>query len=155
MFREKVEQLLNQALKEHPSLFLIDLNIDSTNGVKVIIDGDQGVTLNDCIAISRAVEHNIDREEFDFSIDVMSAGVSEPLQLPRQFHKNKNRNLEVVTHSGETVKGTLIEITDNDIQLTWKTREPKPVGKGKITVTKEANIPFAEIKQAKVMINFN
>src|SRR5690554_443530 len=123
MFREKVEQLLNQALKEHPSLFLIDLNIDSTNGVKVIIDDDQGVTLNDCIAISRAVEHNIDREEFDFSIDVMSAGVSEPLQLPRQFHKNKNRNLEVVTHSGETVKGTLIEITDNDIQLTWKTRE--------------------------------
>lgn len=155
MFEEKVKQLLNEALDEHPELFLIDITIDSSNKIKVILDGDNGVTLSDCIAVSRAIEHNLDREETDFALEVMSAGVSEPLQLPRQFHKNIDRNLEVVTLAGKTIKGTLIATTEDDIKLTWKAREPKPVGKGKVTVTKEATIAFTEIKQAKVMINFN
>ena len=85
--KEKVKNLLDQALDDNKSLFLIDFKIIEGNQIKVIIDGDQGVTVNDCIAVSRAIEHNIDREEIDFSLDVASAGVSEPLSIPRQYKK--------------------------------------------------------------------
>lgn len=85
--REKVAKLLEDALEENKSLFLIDLNISEDNQIRVILDGDKGVTVEDCMAISRAIEHNIDREEYDFSLEVMSSGVSEPLTLPRQYRK--------------------------------------------------------------------
>ena len=74
-----VAELLKKALEENESLFLIDFSVSENNQIRVIIDGDNGVTVNDCITISRAIEHNIDRDEIDFSLDVSSAGVSLPL----------------------------------------------------------------------------
>ncbi len=152
--REKVAHLLEKALEENKSLFLIDLTITEDNQIRVIIDGDQGVTVDDCIAISRAIEHNLDREEVDFSLEVMSAGVSEPLSLPRQFKKNIGRNLKVKTTNNEKIEGELIAANEENCTLTWTTREPKPVGKGKISVQKEATLPYKEIMEAKVMITF-
>ncbi len=72
MLREKVTQLLQEAMDENPSLFLISLDIEGNNEIKVAIDGDNGVTVQDCIAVSRKVEHNLDRDEEDFSLEVMS-----------------------------------------------------------------------------------
>ena len=152
--REKVAQLLESALEENKSLFLIDLNISEDNQIRVILDGDTGVTVEDCIAISRAIEHNLDREEYDFSLEVMSAGVSEPLTLPRQYKKNIGRNLKIRTKSDEKIEGELIAANDENCTLTWSAREPKPVGKGKVTVQKEATLPYKDIVEAKVMITF-
>ena len=153
--RERVVQLLDQALEKNSSLFLIDLNISEGNHIKVILDGDQGVALKDCIAVSREIEHNLDREEEDFSLEVASAGVSEPLRIPRQFKKNVGRKLKVKAQDGATVEGELVEAGDEQITLQWKTREPKPVGKGKVTVQKEAVLTYKDIVEAKVMIKFN
>jgi ribosome maturation factor RimP len=153
--REEVTQLLDKALEEHPHLFLIELDIAADNKIAVILDGDTGVKVEDCIAISRAIEHNLDREEVDFSLDVMSAGVSRPLSLPRQYKKNKGRNLHVKTATGETLEGKITETTNSEVTLEWKAREPKPVGKGKVTVQKKAVLPYKEIVEAKVMITFN
>ena len=61
-----VAELLEKALEENESLFLIDFSVSENNQIRVIIDGDKGVTVNDCIDISRAIEHNIDRDETDF-----------------------------------------------------------------------------------------
>ncbi len=151
--KDKTQKLLEEALQQHPSLFLIDYKISSDNSIEVIIDGDNGVKVEDCIAISRAIEHNLDREEEDFSLQVMSAGVSEGLKHIRQYKKNTGRKLKVKTDK-ETIEGELISATDADITLTWKTREPKPVGKGKVTVTKEAVVAYEDIVEAKVMITF-
>ncbi|GAA4273934.1 ribosome assembly cofactor RimP [Aquimarina gracilis] len=151
--KDKAQKLLEEALVEHPSLFLIDFKISPDNNIEVIIDGDNGVKVEDCIAISRGIEHNLDREEEDFSLQVMSAGVSEGLKHIRQYKKNTGRKLKVKT-AEETVEGQLISTTDKDITLTWKIREPKPVGKGKVTVTKEAVIAYENIVEAKVMITF-
>ncbi len=152
--REKVAQLLESALDENKSLFLIDLNISEDNQIRVILDGDKGVTVEDCIAVSRAIEHNLDREEYDFSLEVMSAGTSEPLTLPRQFKKNIGRNLKVKTKKEEKIEGELISVNDESFTLTWSAREPKPVGKGKVTVQKEVTLPYKDIVEAKVMITF-
>jgi len=153
MFKTKVTELLDEALAERPDLFLIDLSITSANHIKVIIDGDNGVLVEDCMFVSRAIEHNLDREEEDFSLEVMSAGAASPLVHKRQYKKHVGRTLKVKTDS-ETIEGVLTEADDEAIKLEWKVREPKPVGKGKITVKKEAKIPYGNIVEAKVMIKF-
>jgi ribosome maturation factor RimP len=153
MLQERVENLLEEAFQENNSLFLISLDISDQNHILVIIDGDNGVAVSDCIAVSRKIEHNLDREEEDFSLEVASAGVSEPLKLPRQFKKNIGRTLEVQTNS-DKFEGILGEVDDEGISLSWKAREPKPIGKGKVTVEKEAKIAFQDILKAKVVITF-
>jgi ribosome maturation factor RimP len=155
MLKEKVLQLLEDALDNNPKLFLIDFQIDANNNIKIIIDGDDGVAVNDCITVSRAIEHNIDREEFDFALEVASSGAASPLILPRQYKKHLGRILEVKTNQGDSLEGTLVDVSENEIELEWKAREPKPVGKGKVTVDKTATISFDDIKECKVKIIFN
>ena len=100
-----------------------------------------------------AIEHNLDREEHDFSIEVTSAGASEPIVMPRQYPKNIGRKLIVKT-STENFEGDLTEANEESITLEWKAREPKPVGKGKITVQKRKEIAISEIEEAKVKLKF-
>jgi ribosome maturation factor RimP len=152
-FKEKVGELLHKALEERPSLFLIDLAINDSNKIQVTLDGDNGITLQDCIDVSRAIEHNLDREEHDFSLEVASAGATTPLKEKRQYKKNIGRTLKVKTAEGET-EAPLAEVNDEFIVLEWKTREPKQVGKGKETVLKRAEIRYEEIKEAVVVIKF-
>ena len=154
MFREKVQALVNEALEENKSLFLIDLTIQDNNAITVIIDGDNGVTVSDCIDVSRKVEHNLDRDEEDFSLEVMSSGATEPLINKRQYKKNIGRDLEVKLKDGSKIEGLLEEVYDDSIKLTWKSREDKPVGKGKVTVIKESILNYEDIAQAKVKIKF-
>ncbi|WP_452223918.1 ribosome assembly cofactor RimP [Lacinutrix chionoecetis] len=153
MFNTTVKNLLNEALEERSDLFLIDFSISGDQSIKIIIDGDNGVTVEDCMFISRAIEHNIDREEHDFSLEVASAGAAAPLTLPRQFKKNVGRTLEVKTKT-ETIEAELMNASEENIELSWKAREPKPIGKGKVTVQKNAKIAYNDIVEAKVMIKF-
>jgi ribosome maturation factor RimP len=153
MFKDKVTELLNKALEKNESLFLIDFTIDTGNKIRVILDGDEGVNLSDCMAVSRAIEHNLDREEEDFSLEVTSAGATSPLELPRQYKKNIGRKLEVKT-SENIFEGNLTAATEESITLEWKAREPKPIGKGKHTVQRKEEIVFSDIKEAKVVLKF-
>ena len=152
-FKEKVNQLLAEGLEEKPSIFLIDMTITESFKIIVTLDGDHGVVLQDCIDISRAIEHNLDREEQDFSLEVASAGVSSPLKHIRQYKKNIGRTLEVKTNT-ETIEAVLTDATDEKIVLEWEAREPKKIGKGKETVQKRVEIPYSEIKEAIVIITF-
>lgn len=152
-FKRKVKTLLEQGLEEHPSLFLIDFSLSSDYKISVVIDGDQGVTLQDCINVSRSIEHNLDREEQDFSLEVASAGATSPLVLPRQYKKNIGRVVEITTET-EKIEGLLKVATEEAVTLEWKAREPKKIGKGKETVVKTAEIPYLSIKKAVVVISF-
>ncbi len=151
--RSIVEKLVEEAVQENPKLFLIDLKISSDNTIIVIVDGDQGVSIKECMRISRHVEHNLDRETTDFSLEVTSPGLTEPLVNKRQYIKNIGRNIVVKTET-EKFDGELVKVDDNDITLKWKVREPKPVGKGKVTIVKTAVLPYENIKQTKVKLKF-
>ena len=153
-FRDKISDLLEEGLKEKPSLFLVDLTITEAFKVMVTLDGDNGVNLQDCIDISRAIDNNLDREEQDYSLEVASAGVSTPLKLVRQYRKNIGRTLKVKT-TIETIEAKLENVTDENITLTWTAREPKKIGKGKETIEHKREIPYSEIKEAIVTIIFN
>ena len=153
MLRQKLVPLLEGVLRENKSLFLIDFTISADNKIMIILDGDYGVTVEDCMRVSREIEHNIDREEIDFSLEVASVGATSPLKAVRQYIKNIGRKLEVRTLRGK-FEGELAAVTEDMITLKWKTRESKPVGKGKITVQKKREIALSDIQEAKVILKF-
>lgn len=152
-FKDKVNDLVTQALLEKPSVFLIDLTISDSFKITVNIDGDNGVVLQDCIDLSRAIENNLDREEQDFSLEVASVGVGSPLKMIRQYKKNVGRTL-IVKLETQTIEAELVEANDNFIILSWEAREPKKIGKGKETVQKRQEIPYTDIKEAVVTVTF-
>ena len=154
MFREKVVALLDSCFENRSDLFLIDLEILNDYTVRVVIDGDNGVTVEDCVYVSRAVEHNLDRDAYDFSIEVSSAGATSDLINKRQYRRNIGRTLKLKTKSIGTIEAELAEAKDDVIVVKWKTREPKPVGKGKITVVNEAEINYDDIEKANVVLKF-
>jgi ribosome maturation factor RimP len=152
--KEKVINLVKEAIEENPALFLIDLKFLPENKISVEVDGDNGVTLKECIRISRGIEQNLDREIEDFSLEVASPDIANPLKVYRQYQKNINRVLTLKLKDNTAVEGVLKNVTDNEVELEWKTREPKPLGKGKVTVIKNSTIPFSNILEAKVKIIF-
>lgn len=153
-FKEKVNVLLDEALAQKPSMFLIDLIVTEDNKVSIILDDDNGVILQDCMDVSRAIEHKLDEEELIYSIDVASAGVSTPLKFIRQYKKNVGRNLKVTTNELEKIEAKLTNADDEKITLEWQSREPKKIGKGKETVNNKKEIAYSEIKEAIVLISF-
>ena len=153
-FKNKIEELLSGFLAERPDLFLIDLKISAGDDITVILDGDNGVSLQDCLDASRAIEFNMDREDHDFSLQVMSAGLSEPLSSERQFRKNIGRDLDILMNDSTKIEGELAKVDDEKITLILRYRKPKEVGRGKVDVEEEKEIPYSEIKKALVAIKF-
>ena len=153
MNQAALKDIVDEALALNESLYLIELSISVNNKVQVVVDGDNGVPLSECIRISRSINDTFDREEEDFSLEVATPDIAHPLKVKRQYIKNINRILKVKT-AEEEYEGTLIEADEDKIVLQWKAREPKPIGKGKVTVEKTATIEYSEIKEAKVKIVF-
>ena len=154
MFKDTVAELLEQSLQKRSDLFLIDFEILDGNKIRIVIDGDSGVLVEDCMYVSRAIEHNLDREEHDFSLEVSSAGATTPLKDKRQFKKHIGRRLFVSTFEKQKYEAVLADADDLNIVLEWKAREPKPIGKGKVTVQKTAMISYQDIEKAQIKLVF-
>lgn len=150
----RVKELLEAAL-EKENAFLIDFQIDQANKILITADTLEGVRLEELTAISRAIEHSLDRETEDFELQVSSPGVGNPLKVPQQYQQNIGRNLKVTTAEGKEWKGELTNFENELLTLAWKERVPKEVGKGKVTVTKEIQLKLEEIKEARVELRFN
>ena len=153
MIQTAVKNLVDEALALNESLYLIDLSISESNKIRVVVDGDTGVPLSECIRISRNINDNLDREEEDFSLEVTTPDIAHPLKVKRQYIKNLNRILKV-KNAEEEFEGTLVAADEDKIVLNWKAREPKLIGKGKVTVQKSVTIEYKDIIEAKVKIVF-
>ena len=153
MDSNKVKQLIDEAIAENPSLFLIDWKITPDDKIVILADGDEGLSVEEIVRISRHVEHNLDREECDFALEVSSPGVGSNLTMPRQFAKNVGRTLEA-TLSDKVMEGEIVEADEEGVTIFWEAREPKPVGKGKITVEHKEKINYADIKKAIIKVTF-
>ena len=152
MLRNIIEKELANCLKNREDLFLIDLDIALDNSIKIIIDGDRGVSVDDCMYVSRFIEQSIDRDKHDFSLEVSSSGALTPLSSIRQYMKNIGRTLFVRTTNDTEYEAKLIDADSNQISLFWKQRERKLIGKGKITVEKKIDLLYKDIIEAKIKI---
>jgi ribosome maturation factor RimP len=148
----KIKELITELLQPTPDIFLVQVKVKPTNNIKIFLDGDQGVTIDACTKLNRALYKQIEELQFfpddDFSLEVSSAGVGEPLQMNRQYTKNIGRNLLVVPVEGIELEGELKEVSDAEIVIETIT------GKGKKAETKQHIIPFQNIKAATVQIKF-
>lgn len=126
--------------------FLVDLKISTDNRINVAIDGDNGITIDDCVELSRTIENSLDRDEEDFELNVASAGLDTPLKLKRQYRKNVGQELAVTTFDGESITGRLVEAGDESITI-------KPAGNKKAPA-EPVEFKYSDIKTAKIVINF-
>jgi ribosome maturation factor RimP len=151
--KELIEKLADEHLQNGP-LFVTGVKIGTGNNISVYIDGDNGVTIADCVALSRYIENRLDRDKEDFSLDVSSHGAATPLVSPRQYPKHLGRNFEIRLLDGSKAEGELIECSPEEIKLQYDVRENKPLGKGKMTVTRYQTIKYNQIKESKIKLKF-
>jgi ribosome maturation factor RimP len=149
---ERVEQLMNQVLAEEPTYFLVSVRIKPTNNLKLFLDGDNGITIEKCVQFNRKLYKLIEETgmypEGEFSLEVSSPGLDEPLKMHRQYTKNIGRDVEVLFLDDTRKEGKLIAVTEADILL------EHTEGKGKKAVTQQLVIPFTNIKSTTVQIKF-
>lgn len=150
--QEKISELANQHLANGP-LFVTGIRIGADNHIHVFIDGDRGVTIADCVELSRFIEKSLGEHD-DYSLDVSSHGAASPLVMPRQYKKHVGRDFEIKLDDGTKVEGTMTECNDVEIKLTYSVKENKPIGKGKITVEKQHVIKYNQIKESKIKLKF-
>jgi ribosome maturation factor RimP len=151
--KEQIEQLAAGHLKGTP-LYVTGIRIGADNHIHVFIDGDNGVTIADCVELSRHIEKSLDRDQEDFSLDVSSHGAATPLVMPRQYTRHIGRGFEIKLLDGSKAEGSLVACNDEEIQLEYPVRENKPLGKGKVTVMKQQSIKYNQIKESKIKLKF-
>lgn len=152
--RHTIEDLAMKHLPDD-SHFLVEVKIEDKNGkskIIVLIDADQGVTIDTCARVSRAIGEELEADESivdEFVLEVSSPGLDYPLATPRHYQKNVGRELRVWLSSGEEQKGKLIAVEDSGIKLLIKVKE-----KGKKAREEELSLPYSEIKKSIVQVSF-
>ncbi len=155
---EKVSDLVKEILKEKEltDCYLVEVIIGNTK-IEVYLDSDEHVSYSVCKQLSRGLEEVLDDKKWfgeKYTLEVSSAGVGRPLLLNRQFKKNEGRKIDVKTVTGEKYSGTLEEVTDEHIKITWTVRERLEGRKKKVNVEKEAKVVFTDIEKAKIKVSF-
>ncbi|HPB02972.1 MAG: ribosome assembly cofactor RimP [Bacteroidales bacterium] len=101
-------------------IFPVSVNIRQGNRILVLLDGDTGVTIHDCVRVSRFIENRLDREKEDFELEVSSFGVGNPLVLPRQYINNINRSAKVTLNDQSVITGTIVAANENSFTIAVK-----------------------------------
>jgi ribosome maturation factor RimP len=154
--KQTVEKLANERIEERNlDIYIVDITIGPSNQIMVELDGHKtGVSIEDCMAVSRNIEHNLDREIEDFSLEVSSAGLDKPFRVFKQYLKNIGKPVKVKTNDIGKTEGILKSANETEIVVT--TREKKKVEgrKKKEWVEEDIIIPMKDIKETKLIITF-
>lgn len=149
---KRVTELVEEKIADNPSLFLVDVKMHSNGKLIVLVDGDNGIGIADCVAISRHVGFHLEEEnviETAYNLEVSSPGIDTPLTSQRQYAKNVGRQLGIKMDDGTKREGELLEAGDGFIIIEEKIKE-----KGKKAETVESTIPTDKITETKVLISF-
>lgn len=155
----KIKELIDARI-EGTKLFIVDINVTTSNKINVLIDGFDGVSISDCIDVSRGIEHNLDREEEDFELEVSSAGLDTAFMVPQQYEKNLGKEVKVYTHDGRKHEGTLTLFEADRIEITFEEKVRLEGRKKKELVTRVETYFFEnedlekKIRDIKVIISF-
>lgn len=150
--KEFIINIVDTALAE-TSMFLVDVSINPGNVIIVEVDDDEGVSIDDCVKLSKTIESNLDRETEDFELEVGSAGLTSPLKIPRQYKKYEGSEVEVLLTKGIKLKGLLASSDDEGFTLVAE-KMVKPEGaKRKVAVQEEHRFSYSDVKYTKYIIS--
>ncbi len=154
MIDKKLLITLTEEYLETSDNYLIDVVINTGNVISIEIDNDNGVSIDDCVALSRYLESKFDREEEDFELTVGSAGLTSPFKTQRQYQKNIGNEVEVLTKKGVKLSGILKEVSDDNFIVTISKKERAEGAKRKTEVIEDLQFGYDEIKYTKYLIRF-
>ena len=149
---DKVSVLVNEQIADRGDLFLVEVNMHPNGRLEVLVDGDDGISIQDCAAISRHVGFRLEEEDViphPYRLEVSSPGIDRPLRSERQYRKNTGRMVQVLQQDGRTKTGKLLEVKDASVTIIETIKE-----KGKKAVEHHTTIPFENITTIKVLISF-
>ena len=133
--------------------FVVGINIGTDNNIKIFIDGDNGVTIANCVELSRYVEKSLDRDSEDFELNISSSGVDHPFVLLRQYINNIENKVNLINKDGGKITGILKHVNEDEIELLEEIKSKNKKNK-KITTGKVITIPMNTIKETKRIITF-
>jgi ribosome maturation factor RimP len=148
-----IEDLVKEKIAD-TEYFIVDIIVSSSNQIRVEIDGDKGVNIDDCVQISRHIEGNLDREVEDFELTVSSAGMDQPFKILRQYQRYLGREVQVKTTGGEVLKGLLKSADETEVILETTQRKKLEGKKKKQLITENKTVPMGQVKETKVVISF-
>lgn len=151
--QEQIENLIKPKIDEE-GLFQVEVTVSSSNKISVFIDGDKGVTIDQCMALSRFIEQNLNRDEEDFELDVSSAGLDLPLKVQRQYIKNIGRSVAIILKNGQKLTGKLVNANDDGINLEVEKNVFLEGKKRKQRITEILPLMYSEIKSTKIVVSF-
>ncbi|RYZ78826.1 MAG: ribosome assembly cofactor RimP [Proteobacteria bacterium] len=156
---QTIESMIGALLEEHPGYFLVEVKIKPTNNVKLFLDGDNGISIEKCIMFNRALYKQLEETALfpadDFSLEVSSPGLDEPLKLFRQYKKNIGREVEVLLKDGVKIEGKLLSAEEQEIvveETKGKAVKGRPASKKQEIINHI--IPFENIKTTTIQIVF-
>ena len=149
MIVEEVDKLLASFLDENQNIFLVEKKVSSGNQIEILIDSFENISIKDCILLSRHIEFSLDRDENDFSLQVASAGLSEPFKVFMQYQKYVGSQVDVYLRGGQKVFGKLID-ADASKGIKLETKRTEKVGKKKKEVLEELHFTFDQIDKTKL-----
>lgn len=148
--KTRIENLVKEKI-QGTEMFLVNINVSNANKISVLVDDFNGMSIDECIKISRHIESNLDREEEDYELEVSSPGLDKAFKVKEQYMKNVGRELKLKTQEKE-LKGKLIQVNEDDIVLEVLKKEKGK--KKKDLESEQIEILFSDIKEAKVVISF-
>ena len=148
--KEKIQFLVDEILSD--DMFIVDIAVGSGNAIAVSVDSDSGMSIDKCVGVSRHIEHSLDRETEDFSLEVSSPGLTTPLKVLRQYLKIIGKEIEVVTKGGEKQEGILKSVNPEGFEMEVAVKEK--VNGTKVSVIKSVTYLFEQIKTVKLVISF-
>jgi len=157
---KRVTDLVNEKIADREDLFLVDVKMHSNGKLIILVDGDNGIGIQECAAISRHVGYHLEEEnvlEQAYNLEVSSPGIDFPLTQKRQYEKNTGRNISIVQTDNTKREGKLVEVTDEGVKVEEKVKKSANNSsgeKGKKTNLVESFIPFDQIATTKVLISF-
>lgn len=137
---ESVKDIVEQHI-QGTEIFLVEVAVRPGNVIRVHVDRRGGISIDECVEISRYLNRELDRDVEDFSLEVSSPGIGVPFRVKQQYEKNIGHDIEVVLEDGLRTRGKLESVTVNGITMNGK--------KGMLT------FGFSEIKSAREIISFS
>jgi ribosome maturation factor RimP len=144
--KQKIQGLVDEFIKG-TGLFLVAVKVSSSNRITVLADKNEGITIDECAAIHRYIEKNLDRDKEDFELQVSSPGLDLPFGVIEQYFKNEGRKVEVIDNEGSGYIGKLRNVTKGGFELETEMRV-----KGKNKELKDISFNFDQIKSARVIL---
>ena len=149
---EALERHINSLMENNSSHFLVEVRIKPTNNIKVFIDSDEGIILSDLIQYNRKLYKIVEESGLvpvdNFSLEVSSPGLDEPLKNHRQYKKNIGRHVHLTKNDATVLEGKLLDVSEEGVVIETET------GKGKKKEIKQEAVLFTDIKTTKIQIKF-